>query len=152
MVTHNRRESLLRTLDILHRTTPLAPHDWEAWVVDNASTDGSIEAVQARYPRVQIIRCPSNEGVGARSLAFARAAGEYLVLLDDDSYPVGDAVTRSMDYMDLYRDVAAVVGRVVLPDGSLEACAMPSVMLSGAVCFRWSVTVSHGRFRPEFIR
>lgn len=152
IVTHNRRDSLLRTLEILHRTTPLPSHEWEAWVVDNASKDHTIESVQARFPDVRVIACRSNEGVGARSRAFAQAAGEYLVLLDDDSYPIGDAVTRSMDYMDLYRDVAAVVGRVVLPDGSLEACAMPAVMLSGAVCFRRSVAVSHGQFRPEFFR
>jgi hypothetical protein len=45
-----------------------------------------------------------------------------------------------------------VVGLVVLPDGSYEACAMPSVMLSCAVCLRKSVLTVVGGFRREFFR
>jgi hypothetical protein len=50
-----------------------------------------------------------------------------------------------------------VVGKVVLPDGSEEGAAFPTVMLSGAVCIRRSVLLSRkqggvGGFRPEFFR
>ena len=136
IVTYNRREPLLRTLEILHATTPLPAGEWEAWVVDNGSTDGTLDALRERFPRVNVIARERNEGVWSRSYAFAPARGEYLILLDDDSYPVGDTVTRSIAHLDANPACAAVVGRVVLPDGSLEACAMPSVMLSGAVCLR----------------
>ncbi len=152
IVTHNRREPLLRTLEILQRTTPLPPNLWEAWVVDNASTDGTIEAVRQQFPWVNIIARPGNEGVWSRSYAFEPARGTYLILLDDDSYPTGDAVSLSIDYLDRTPHCAAVVGKVVLPDGSLEACAMPAVMLSGAVCLRKSVLASVGGFRREFFR
>lgn len=152
IVTHNRREPLLRTLEILRRTTPLPAGQWEAWVVDNGSADGSIEAVRAQYSDVNIIARPRNEGVWARSYAFGRARGEYLILLDDDSYPIDDAARRSIAYLDRTPDCAAVVGRVVLPDGSHEACAMPAVMLSGAVCIRKSVLQQLGGFRREFFR
>lgn len=152
IVTHDRREPLLRTLEILHRTTPLPREQWEAWVVDNASDDGTLDAVRARFPDVRLIPRASNEGVGARSHAFGPARGQYLILLDDDSYPVGDTVTRSIEYLDTHPHSAAVVGKVILPDGSLEACAMPAVMLSGAVCLRKSVLTRVGGFRPEFFR
>jgi GT2 family glycosyltransferase len=152
IVTHNRRESLLRTLAILRDTTPLPPQAWECWVVDNASTDGSVEDVRHLFPRVHIIRRPRNEGVGARSHAFGPARGRYLVLLDDDSYPIGDAVTRSIAYLDTHPTCGAVVGKVLLPDGSCEACAMPAVMLSGAVCLRKSIFEKLEAFRPEFFR
>ena len=152
IVTHNRRERLLRTLGILRDTTPLPREQWEAWVVDNASTDGTIEAVRQRFPEAHVLARPSNEGVWARSLAFEKAAGDYIVLLDDDSYPVDDAVARSIAYLDATPGCAAVVGRVILPDGSLEACAMPAVMLSGAVCIRKSVLSALGGFRREFFR
>lgn len=152
IVTHNRREALLRTLWILHHSTPLAADQWEAWVVDNASTDGTVDAVRDKFPGVRVIRRPRNEGVWARSYAFGPAQGRYVVLLDDDSYPTDDAVTRSMDYLDAHPRSAAVVGRVILPDGSLEACALPTVMLSGAVCIRRSVLTELGGFRPEFFR
>lgn len=152
IVTHNRRDALMATLRHLHHTTPLPPHRWETWVVDNASTDGTLDAVRRSFGRVNTIARPDNEGVGARSHAFSKARGEYLILLDDDSYPVGDAVTRSLQYLDEHDDVAAVVGKVVLPDGSDEGCALPSVMLSGAVCLRKRVMEAVGGFRPEFFR
>jgi GT2 family glycosyltransferase len=156
MVTHNRREALLKTLEILHRTTPLGRGEWEAWVVDNASTDGTVAAVREAYADVRVIERPTNEGVWARSYAFGPAAGEYLMLLDDDSYPLvderQDAVSDSLRYLQQNRQCAAVVGKVVLPDGGLEACAMPGVMLSGAVCLRKSMVEEVGTFRPEFFR
>ncbi len=152
IVTHNRRDALLRTLSILHRQTPLEPAQWEAWVVDNASTDGTPDTVKEKFPGVRLIRNAENAGVGARSLAFGEAAGRYVVLLDDDSYPVGDAVLRSIDYLERTPGTGAVVGRVLLPDGSEEACAMPGVMLSGAVCLRTTVLDEVGGFAPEFFR
>ncbi len=132
IVTFNRREALLRTLGILHRTTPLPLGEWETWVVDNGSTDGSLEAVRQQFPDVHLIARPANEGVWSRSYAFAPARGQYLILLDDDSYPIGDAAAKSIDYLETHPACAAVVGLVVLPDGSFEACAFPAVMLSGA--------------------
>lgn len=152
IVTHNRRDALLRTLEILRRTTPLPQSEWETLVVDNGSDDGTPRAVQALFPEVRLICLGRNEGVWARSYAFAPARGRYVVLLDDDSYPVGDAVVRSMAYLDVRPRCAAVVGRALLPDGSAEACAMPAVMLSGAVCLRRSVLAEVGPFRREFFR
>jgi hypothetical protein len=152
IVTHNRRAALMATLRHLHATTPLPPEAWEAWVVDNASTDGSVEAVRCEFPGVKIIERDDNEGTAARSHAFGPARGRYLILLDDDSYPIGDTVSRSIEYMDRHPRTAALVGKVVLPDGLLEACAMPSVMLSGAVCIRKSVLDEVGGFHAEFFR
>ena len=142
IVTHDRKDALLRTLSILHRNHSLPPGSWDAWVVDNGSTDGTVDAVCQSFSHVNIIARPTNEGVWARSYAFDQAAGEYLILLDDaDSYPIEDAAgcLGSIEYLDMNPAVRrAVVGQIVLPDGLLgEACAMPSVMLSGsAVCVR----------------
>jgi GT2 family glycosyltransferase len=152
IVTHNRREPLLKTLRHLFSTTPLPSDRWEAWVVDNASTDGTETAVREEFPTVRYVARPTNEGVWARSVAFEPARGEFIVLLDDDSYPIADAVSRSLSYLGAHPTCAAVVGKVVLPDGSEEGCALPTVMLSGAVCIRRSVLLSVGGFRPEFFR
>ena len=163
IVSHNRRATLLRTLEILHRTTPIAESQWETWVVDNGSTDGSADAVADHFPRVNVIRRRQNEGVWARSLAFGRCTGRYVVLLDDDSYPAppnawevlggkSDTVSRSIAYLDTNPRCAAVVGRCVLPSGRAEACALPGVMLSGAVCIRREALEDVDGFRKEFFR
>jgi GT2 family glycosyltransferase len=152
IVSYNRRESLLKTLGMLETNTPLPRSAWEAWVVDNASTDSSAEAVRTTFPSARIIQRERNEGVWARSHAFSRAQGDYIVLLDDDSYPVGNAVVDSIDHLERNSSCGAVVGRVVLPDGSLEACAIPTVMISCAVVIRKSLIDRVGGFRREFFR
>lgn len=152
IVTHNRREPLLRTLRHLRDTTPLPRGEWETWVVDNASADGTDAAVRGEFPEVNYLPRAANEGVWARSVAFKPARGEHVILLDDDSYPIDDAVTRSLDHLARNPACAAVVGKVVLPDGTEEGCAFPAVMLSGAVCIRREVLLSVGGFRPEFFR
>ena len=163
IVSYNRRDTLLRTLDILHRTTPLPAESWEVWVVDNASTDGSADAVAERFPQVNLVRRDENEGVWARSIAFGHCRGRYVVLLDDDSYPAppenwqstgetSDTITRSIAYLDKHPRVGAVVGACVLPDGTMEACALPGVMISAAVCLRRKALEQVGGFRREFFR
>ncbi len=152
IVTHNRCESLLRTIAILYWTTPLPADDWDVWVVDNASTDDSVESLRKRFPQVNVIHRRTNEGAPARNHGIEQSHGRYLILLDDDSYPVDDAAPHSITYLDQHPQTAAVVGRVETIGGRLEACALPSVLLSGAVCIRRSVLEEVGGFRREFFR
>ena len=93
ILTHNRRDSLLHTLEQLKNNPPLAAGGWETWVVDNGSTDGTTRAVADTYPHVNVIHRAKNEGVWARQYAIDRAGGKYIGLLDDDSYPIDDATT-----------------------------------------------------------
>jgi GT2 family glycosyltransferase len=152
IVTRNRRDNLLKTLGILERTTPLPRHAWEAVVVDNGSEDGSPEAVSRAFRDARVVRLEENEGMPARNHGFAVAAGKYVVLIDDDSYPVGRAIPTSLAYLDRHPDTAAIVARVVLPDGSTEGPAMPSVLLGGASVIRKAVLDRVGGFAPEFFR
>jgi GT2 family glycosyltransferase len=152
IVTRNRRDALLRTLDKLEETTQLPSRSWEVVVVDNASDDGSAEAVAREFRSVKMIRLPENEGMPARNHGFRRARGRYVCLLDDDSYPLGRAIPMSLAYLERNPKTAAVVGRVVLPDGSCEAPAMPSVLMGGASVVRKAALDQTGGFSPEFFR
>jgi GT2 family glycosyltransferase len=152
IVTRNRRETLLKTLAILEQSTHLPRHTWEVFVIDNASEDGTAEAVSRHYEDVTVIRLPENEGVPARNHALRPSRGRYVVFLDDDSYPLDDAIPRSLAYLSRHPRTAALVARVILPDGSAEAPAMPAITLGGASVIRRSVLEQVGGFAPEFFR
>jgi CDP-glycerol glycerophosphotransferase (TagB/SpsB family) len=70
--------------------------EWEAIVIDDASTDGSmriVSEVTAGDSRFRITRLDTNSGLGSvRNLGFAQAKGEYVMLLDSDDYFEPDAL------------------------------------------------------------
>ena len=152
IVTRNRREALLRTLSLLEQNTHLPRHAWEVFIVDNASDDGTVEAVTRNYRQATLIRLAENEGVPARNHAIKPSQGRFVVFLDDDSYPLDDAIPRSLAYMSRHPKTAALVARVILPDGSAEAPAMPAVTLGGASIIRREALEKVGGFAPEFFR
>lgn len=152
ILTHNRRESLLRTLRVLHDTTPLSADQWEAIVVDNASTDGTAKAVAAQFPSVRLARSRRNEGSPARNIGAREAQGEFLIFLDDDSYPCEDAVTQSIQYLQRHHRVGMVGGRVWLPDGSEDAAALPCVLPACGMCVRAEAFRAVGGFCDDFFR
>ncbi len=152
IITRNRRASLLATLSRLIENTPLPRDQWEAIVVDNASDDGSADAVAEADPWVQIVRLDDNEGMPARNHGMARADGKYICLLDDDSYPIGDAIPLALAHLDAHPAVGAVVACVRLNDGNREAPALPAVLLGGASVLRTDMVDAVGGFSNEFLR
>ena len=152
IISRNRCDTLLRTLARLQENTHLSKRSWEVIVVDNASEDGSAEAVARKFRDVRVVRLPENEGMPARNHGFKVARGRYVCMLDDDSYPLGRAVPMSVAHLERNPRTAAVVGRVELPDGDCEAPALPCVLLGGASVVRKSVLDATTGFSPEFFR
>ncbi len=148
IITYNRRDGLLHNLRELFARDPNA----DVWVVDNASTDGTFAAVRRAYPNVRIVRLECNLGMPARNVALREMTSEYVALIDDDSYPMGNAIETSVLYMNARPDVAAVVGRAVLPDGRSEASAFPAILLGCATCVRLSAVRAVGYFPDDFFR
>jgi GT2 family glycosyltransferase len=117
IATRDRRASLLRSLNRLDQ-----PGGPPVIVVDNASADGTADAVRAAHPRVQLIRLPANAGAVARTDGVRRAATRYVAFADDDSWWEPDAVAAAADLLDAHPRVAVVVGRVrMAADGSEDA-------------------------------
>ena len=93
-------------------------------VVDNASTDGTAEAVRTQHPDVDLVVLPSNTGgAGGFALGIQRALeahdADLLWLLDDDTVPCPDALARLLDAWSARPDEppALVASRVVWTDG-----------------------------------
>lgn len=80
--TYNRCQTLLTSLETV---VPAAEGLAEIIVADNASQDGTAEAVASKYPQVRLIRLDQNVGCAARNIAAEAAVAPYLVMLDDDS-------------------------------------------------------------------
>jgi len=89
VVNFNTREDLVACLASIEANRPACVRT--ITVVDNASTDGSVEAVRARWPVVRVLALPTNVGFGAATNAALRTADAPLVLLlnSDTLVPAG---------------------------------------------------------------
>jgi GT2 family glycosyltransferase len=113
VITHNRRDELLCTL----RQMTALPDGMPVVVVDNASTDGTAEAVAGEHPDVELIRAEENLGAVARNVAVDRITTPYVAFCDDDTRWQPGALTRAADLLDAHPGLAVVTGRcLVEPD------------------------------------
>jgi len=118
IVNTNSRELLLACLDTLPRG------DAEIVVLDNASEDGSADAVRARFPDARVIAQPFRAGFGANHNTVIRAThGRYVYVLNEDTTAGDWAFERIVAYLDANPRVAALGPRLVYPDGSLQDSA-----------------------------
>lgn len=121
IVSHNTREHLDACLGSVR---PEAPP--QTLVVDNGSTDGSIELVRSRYPWVELDVAPVNRGYGAAAnRAIARCATPYVLLLNSDTMLGPGALRALAQYLDDHSRAAMAGPRLRNPDGSLQTSCAP---------------------------
>jgi GT2 family glycosyltransferase len=112
VVTLNALPWLERCLDSLN--------GHEVVVVDHGSTDGTLELVRERFPRVRVVE-QENQGMGGGNNAGMRVAGgRYWLLLNSDAWIVGDAVERLVAFADEHPRAAVIGPRLRNTDGTLQ--------------------------------
>jgi GT2 family glycosyltransferase len=104
LVNYNRKDELMITLAKTKEIISYSPQDFEIVVVDNASVDGSAEAVKANYPDVVLIENKVNTGAPAWNLGFEKAKGEYFIIIDDDSHIIS-GLKEALEHMDRHTDI-----------------------------------------------
>ncbi len=93
----------------------------ETIVVDNGSTDGSVEMLAAEFPGVCVIANASNVGFApANNQGLARARGRYALLLNSDTCVAPDALTNLVDFMDAHPQAGACGPQLRNADGTLQ--------------------------------
>jgi GT2 family glycosyltransferase len=92
-------------------------------VVDNASRDGTLEAVAAHFPRARRIAKQRNVGFAAAVNAGLRALpdADVICLLNPDTLVLNAGLLVAADYLRAHDDVGVAGARIENPDGSLQA-------------------------------
>jgi hypothetical protein len=96
----------------------------EVFVVDNASTDGSADMVQAEFPWVQLIRLDKNRGfAGGNNPAMGKATGRYVLLLNSDAFLAEGVLQKTIQYMDDHPQTGVLGCKLTDPDGTMQPSA-----------------------------
>jgi len=133
LATHNRRGVVEHTLNKLDECG-LDRTDYETVVVDNHSTDGTPDAIAHRVNR--LIRLPRNAGSTAKAYGADEARGQYIVFLDDDSYPRPFSLETMIRRFEDQGHLGAAGFSVFLPNGRREGEALPCVFAGCGVGLR----------------
>jgi len=105
ILSFNRKDELRNTL------TKVYEQDYkniEVIVVDNASSDGSSEMVNNEFPSVQLIQMEKNIGIAGWNEGFKVAKGEYVLVLDDDSYPDNNTLEKGIQLFNNNNEVGII--------------------------------------------
>ena len=119
IVNYNTCELLLACLRSVYEA--LDSLSAEVWVVDNASTDGSVELVRREFPQVQIIVNNTNQGYSrANNQAMRKAHGKTWVLLNPDTIFMPGAFQKLSEVVDKEPSVGVVGPQLLNPDRSIQ--------------------------------
>ena len=92
----------------------------ETVVVDNGSSDGTVDVVRERFPQVRVLES-SNDGLAAGwNRGIAETGCEHVLVLNADAWLVEDALSRLVAAADRHPRAAAVGPKLLNPDGSLQ--------------------------------
>ncbi|MFQ5449709.1 MAG: glycosyltransferase family 2 protein [Nitrospinaceae bacterium] len=98
VVNFNTRDILIECLRSVHEHTP--DLSFEIFVVDNHSTDGSVEAVKEHFPEVRLIENTENRGFSAaNNQAILLSRGEFIVLLNPDTLLVENSFLKIIRFL-----------------------------------------------------
>ena len=147
VVNTNGGPLLARCLDAIERTAP-ADVDYEVLVLDNASDDGSLDAVRGRAG-LKLIELGRRTGKSENDSTLLRAAqGTYCLLLNEDAELCDGAPKALLGALRANPRAAAAGAQLLAPDGTPQPCAwrLPTLATAaaGAVFLHRLATVQSG--------
>jgi GT2 family glycosyltransferase len=126
IVSYNVRDFIIQALHSINRALKDIAH--EIIVVDNASVDGSVQAIEKMFPEIVVFANKKNIGFSAaNNIALHRAKGKYIVLINPDTIVQEDTFGKLINFMEKTPKAGAVTCKILNPDGSFSIDSRHSI-------------------------
>ncbi len=133
IVSWNAKSFLLQCLESLTRQT--VSGGLEVIVVDNASSDGSPEAVSRQHPGVTLICNSGNDGFAkGNNIGIRASRGEYLFLINSDVVVSDGCFEKLVQHMDQHPDIGMLTPKILGADGKVQRNCMGFPSLWNTLC------------------
>ncbi|MCL5783784.1 MAG: glycosyltransferase family 2 protein [Patescibacteria group bacterium] len=119
ILNYNTGDYLIKCLKSLMAAKEEA--DMDIWVVDNNSSDDSLQKAQKLFPKLNYILNQENVGfTKGNNLALRQVKSEYILILNPDTEVLPKTLETLLDYLENHPQVGAISPKVELSDGSLD--------------------------------
>lgn len=120
ILNYNVCELLVNCLDSMFKSKT-KDDKWQVIVVDNASSDDSVESVRKKFPQVEVIANEKNLGFSAgNNVGVKKAKAPVVLFLNPDTIILGQAIQKSYQYLISSPDIGALTCKVELGNGKLD--------------------------------
>mgnify|MGYP006288090617 FL=1 len=148
IVSWNVCEQVCDCLQSIECNAPGCSH--EVILIDNASSDGTVETVRRRFPNVALIANEHNDGFAkANNEGICRSSGEYILLLNPDTIVHRHSLDPLIDFMQNNEDIGACGPRLLNEDGTIQASARRFPTLRNTFYF-YTIARFFGLFRGHY--
>jgi len=153
IVSWNTKEILIDCLESIFEQT--RDTEFEVVVVDNCSSDGSVEMVASEFPQVRLIENSENKGfAAANNQGMTISRGRYVLLLNPDTIVLDGAIQKTVNYADQNSEAGVVGCRVIWPDGRRQnSCfrfpTLALVAIGSTLFFRMAKSLYHPLLNPD---
>lgn len=123
IVSFNTKELLDQCLSSLFKNygRDFREHRFEVVVIDNASSDDSVQMIRKNFPRVKLIINKENTGFArANNKAVKKACGSFVLYLNPDTIVPQYTLKRMLAYMENNPRVGIATSKVILPNGEID--------------------------------
>ncbi len=122
IVNYNASEYLISCLGSLRKIKQEL--DFEVYIVDNASSDGSAEKAKKKFPQFNFIFNKENLGFGkAHNLVLRKSDSPYILTLNPDTEVPRGTLSYIYDFMEKNPDVGISSSKIEKADGSIDAAS-----------------------------
>ena len=116
IVTYNNMSTIDETLKTLYEYTK--DINFKLYVVDNNSTDGTVEHIKENYPQVEVVALKENLGFGAgHNKAVRMVDSDYHVIINPDIVFIENSIKKMVDYLENNEDIGVLSPKICFPDG-----------------------------------
>lgn len=128
IINYNVKDMLL---DCIRSIYKFPVESMEILVVDNNSTDGSVEELVTHFPNVKLIRNEINKGFPiANNQAIKMSKGNFVFLLNPDTVLIDDVLGQLLSYMDSHSDVMLLGPKLLNTDESIQFSVQPFLTIT----------------------
>lgn len=119
VINYNAKDFLEHCLSSIFRNSPIS--DLKVIVVDNNSSDGSVQMVKEKFPQVELSDNEQNLGYArAANYALRRIYTKYTLLLNSDTEIFPTSLERLLEFAESKSEAAAIGPMLTNPDGTLQ--------------------------------